>query len=75
MSIFKMEKVTLSIFYEDRTDNPSLNAEINLGDDNVGFRRTLGTKCGAENQEFSPWLRLINRHIVRTLFQFGFVLC
>lgn len=35
-----------------------MNAEINLADDDNGFRSTLGSKHGAENQEFCPWLRL-----------------
>lgn len=76
MFIFKMEMSHFkSIFYEVRSDNTSLNAERNLGDNNVRFRSTLGIKCDAGKQEFSPWLRLTNRNIVRILFPFGCRLC
>lgn len=64
-----------SIFYKVRSDNPSLNAEINIGNNYVSFRSTLGIKCDAGNQEFSPWIRLTNRNIVKILFQFSCRLC
>lgn len=47
-------------------DHSSLNAEMNLGDDN-GFWSILGTKCNAENQKFKTYKTLYSEDVVSLL--------